>query len=149
MPIPTSLLTLVLAGIDAMSIASGYHFDYGPANVMRPAARTYPQDFVTAREEAYQGVQMAGKNTQVITLSFRVLVPKGAGAAQDEVEKVKADHLRLMESLDPALRAAGGYLYANPATATWTPRLSRAIPAEVTVVFPLTYRQDRANPDSP
>jgi hypothetical protein len=148
MPIPPTLLGIILAAVDAMAVTDGYHFDYGPANVMRPADRIYPQDFVTAREEEPAGVQMAGKLTQDIVLTFRTLVPKGTGSAMDQAGKVVSDHKRLMGALETTLKASPGFLLVEPVSAVAKLRLSRAVPAEVTLTYRLRYRQDRQNPES-
>lgn len=149
MPIPSAIVAVIAAGVDAMSVAGGYNFDYGPVDVVDPTARTYPQDFLGFQDEAPFGTQMAGYQTSAIPLTFTTLVPAADGSTADaQAEKALEDHKRLMEALLPNLQAAGLIDY-EPVSATWTPRLVRAVPAELKTVFRLVYRQRRDNPASP
>ncbi|MEO7957875.1 MAG: hypothetical protein ABIW76_14405 [Fibrobacteria bacterium] len=148
MPIPTSIIDLIAAGVDAMSVVSGFNMDYGPVDIVDPAARTYPQDFLEFQEEGPLGTQMAGKQTSAFALTFLTLVPAATGLSKDEqAERAKEDHKRLMEALTPSLQAVG-LLYHEPVSASWTPRLVRAVPIELKTTYRLVYRQDRANPAS-
>lgn len=148
MSISPNMIAIIAAGVDTMSIGTGYNFNYGPVDIHDPAARVYPQVFLEYGEESPAGVQMAGKITNSIPLTFRIIVAKGAGSIDSEVAVVTDDIKKLMENLHSAL-AAVGLLYHDFVSATWKPRLVRAYPAELNMIFNLVYRQDRANPASP
>lgn len=148
MSISPSMIAIIAAGVDTMSLGTGYNFNYGPVDIHDPAERVYPQVFLEYGEESPAGVQMAGKITNSIPLTFRVIVAKGVGLIDAEIAVVTDDIKKLMENLQSALSAVG-LLYHEFVSATWKPRLVRAYPAEVNMVFNLVYRQDRANPASP
>jgi len=148
MSIPASMISIIAAAVDAMSIVAGDNFNYGPVDIHDPALRVYPQVFLEYTEEQPTGTQMAGKTTQAIDLTFRVLIAKGAGAIDAEVGKVLDDMKRLVNNLHAPLSAVG-LLFIDTVSASWKPRLVRAYPAELSTTFRLVYRQSRANPASP
>jgi len=148
MPIPYSMLSIISAAVDAMSVSGGDNFDYGPVDIFDPARRIYPQVYLEYTDESPAGTQMAGHTTQGIDLTFRVLIAKGAGAIDAEIAKVLDDVKRLINSLQASLSAVG-VLYIDPVSAHWEPRLVAAYPAQLSATFRFVYRQLRANPASP
>lgn len=148
MSIPATIIGIIAAAVDAMSIAAGDNFNYGPVDIHDPALRVYPQVFLEYTDEQPAGTQMAGKTTQGIDMTFRVLIAKGAGAIDAEVGKVLDDVKRLVNALQAPLSVVG-LLYIDPITATWKPRLVKAYPAELSTTYRLVYRQSRATPASP
>lgn len=147
MSISPNMIAIIAAGVDTMSIGTGYNFNYGPVDIHDPASRVYPQVFLEYGEESPAGVQMAGKITNSVPLTFRVTLAAGAGLIDTEIAKVTDDIKKMMEALQATLSGVG-MLYHDFVSATWKPRLVRAYPAELSVIFNLIYRQDRANPAS-
>lgn len=148
MSISPNMIAIISAGVDSMAIGTGFNFNYGPVDIHDPASRVYPQVFLEFGEELPTGVQMAGKITSSIPLTFRVIVAKGVGAIDAEISAVADDLKKLMDSLQPALSAVG-MLYHDLVSIVWKPRLVRAYPAELNMIFNLVYRQSRTNPVSP
>lgn len=148
MSIPATMIGIIAASVDTMSISAGDNFDYGPVDIHDPAARVYPQVFLEYTDEAPAGVQMAGHTTQALPLTFRALIALGSGNIDAEVGKVLVDIKRLIDALQTPLSTVG-LLYIETVSAKWKPRLVRAFPAELSVIVNLVYRQSRANPASP
>lgn len=148
MSISATMISIIAAAVDAMSIAVGDNFNYGPVDIHDPIMRVYPQVFLEYTDEQPAGTQMAGKTTQGIDLTFRVLIATGSGAIDAEVGKVLDDLKRLVNNLQTPLSAVG-LLFIEAVSSSWKPRLVKAYPAELSTTFRLLYRQSRANPASP
>ncbi len=136
MPIPTNLLSIVATAVDGMAPPT-YNFAYGPVDVEDPAAwpAGSPQVYLDSPSKNSGATvrEMVGKTTNAQLLTFRVIVPKGAGNA--------------MKAIDNALRAAGMMLsYFQGSTNAY--RLVTAYPGEISIRFLLTWRQSRENPES-
>ena len=150
MPIPTSILSLIAAAVDAMA-PSAYFFAYGPVDVVDPAAWPVGSPQVMLEQSGWNPSssqrQMVGKITQAMLLTFHVYVPKGAGDIDAEMSKVDTDIKRMMQANDDALRAAGLFIGEYQGTRT-NYRLVEAYPGEMRISFSLTWRQSRVNPES-
>ncbi len=140
MPIPSNLVTLLATAVDAMSIAGGFNFDYGPVDIHRPADRVYPQVFLEYDAETEGGVQAAGHSTHALPVTFKVFMAKAADM-DAEGGKFLDDIKKMLNSFSGA-----GFLYYENERTKFTRRLVYAYPLQVEHTFDLVYRQDRANP---
>lgn len=143
------LVAALEAAVDAMATPT-YNFAHPPVDEPNPALWVYPQTFFrfpAANGQDRTGV--VGKHVATTPITFRTLVPKGAGRIEAEVKKVFDDFLRLMHVQAPTLQGQGLLLRYEFVGVTWRPRLVAAAPAESEITFNLVHRQSRENPASP
>lgn len=143
--IPTALLTIIAAGVDAMATPT-YNFSYGAVDVVPPVDTGAPLVYLELPEAVgiSPSESVVGRYTQDAGLAFRVLAPYSASASSDaQASKVADDIKELMHALEPSLQAAG-MSFADLVSIQKQYRLVRAYPVQVTVTFNIRFRQLRA-----
>lgn len=147
--IPTPLLDIIEAGVDAMATPD-YNFAYGLPDVLPVVDTGAPLVYLElpAATAIAPGDSVVGRYTQDAALGFRVLVPASASGSysiDEQAEKVANDIKKLMNELEPLLRAAG-LTFADLTGIEKAYRLVRAYPVQVTVNFNIRFRQLKSNP---
>lgn len=146
--IPAPLMDLIVAGVDAMATPD-YNFAYGPPDTYPIVDTGAPLVFTESAGETGQPAEghPVGRYTQDAPTSFRVLVPAPTApvTVDEQVVKVVNDFKKLLNALEPVLKAAG-MQYADFAGDAKQYRLVAAYPAQVTITFTIRYRQLKSAP---
>lgn len=147
--LPTNIRGVIEAGVDAMD-APTYNYAYGPVDVFDAAQWPDGSPQVFLEEGGWNPGTITGtvgKITQSTLLTFRVVVPKGPGDIDPELDNVDSDIKRLMGALEESLRAQGCFVQLFLGSLKKY-RLVVARPGEISVRYGLTWRQNRLNPTS-
>ena len=147
MAIYTDIIGELATAIDGMTIAGGYNYNYGPADVFDPASRVYPQVFIRFPEEVGREPEEEVVNQYVADseVEFEVIIDDTESTADEMMDNVVEDFKRLLEADHDTLQTKG-LIVADYLDNVREYTHVRERPGKVTITFNLNYRVKRSNP---
>lgn len=148
MTIKNDITTEIDSQIDAMSIGTGFNFDYDDVNEFKPDLKTYPNVKTEYFEDEYLDAdeQMVDSYTSDLTAIFIIVVDNIAETnTRLAMSKVLEDFQRVMESGHPDLQAKG-WIKADliKSERFFTNVVAR--PGRIEMEWEIRYRVNRTNP---
>ena len=147
MAVWTDIITELKTGVDGMTAAGLYNYDYDNVDERRPASKTYPNVLIEYDEEISRADDESPINTYNVdrVVTFIITIDDAVSPIDTYLDLVLEDFKRLLEFEHGDLNCQG-LVVEQYGGETREYTHTRARPAKMTIKFNFNYRVNRTDP---